>query len=130
MTSLTKEAVVNPYSEGLLILYRTRPHSRRSTLRLAGVFRLFPPVAGSTLGPDSDPNQNLYGKKVGADHLWAAVQKPSSSEELLAVLGEKSSMRPVEILAALRNLVPGPRNDGLARATRSANFMILERHTT
>ena len=72
ITSLTKAAVVNPYSEGLLTLYRTRPHSRRSTLRLASVFHLLPPVTGSKLGPDSDANQNLYGKKVGTDHLWGS----------------------------------------------------------
>jgi lipid-binding SYLF domain-containing protein len=49
-------------------------------------------LSGSTLGPDSDANENLYGKKVSAEEIidGTAVQKPSSAEQMLAILDEKS----------------------------------------
>lgn len=49
-------------------------------------------LSGSTLGPDGDANENLYGKKVSAEEIidGTAVQKPSSAEQLLVVLDEKS----------------------------------------
>lgn len=49
-------------------------------------------LAGSTLRPDNDANENLYGKKIGAKEivLGAAVQPPPSASTLLSTLDKAS----------------------------------------
>lgn len=49
-------------------------------------------LAGTTLGPDSDANQKLYGKKLTAQEIieGKAGAPPACADELLAVLQEKS----------------------------------------
>lgn len=49
-------------------------------------------LSGSSLGPDDDANEKLYGKKVSATEIIAggSVPAPESAKELLAVLTEKS----------------------------------------
>jgi lipid-binding SYLF domain-containing protein len=48
-------------------------------------------LEGSTLGPDSDANKNLYGKKLSAEQIIEGqAASPASADELLAVLEEKS----------------------------------------
>jgi lipid-binding SYLF domain-containing protein len=48
-------------------------------------------LAGTTLGPDSDANQKLYGKKLSAQHIIEGqAGTPASADQLLAVLQEKS----------------------------------------
>ena len=48
-------------------------------------------LAGTSLGPDGGANDNLYGKKISADQIFAgSVPAPDSAKELLATLQEKS----------------------------------------
>jgi len=48
-------------------------------------------LSGTSLGPDSGANENLYGKKVTGDQIFAgAVQAPASAEGLLSMLQQKS----------------------------------------
>jgi SH3 domain-containing YSC84-like protein 1 len=46
---------------------------------------------GTSLGPDGGANENLYGKKVTADEIFAGtVQPPAAVQELVAELQSKS----------------------------------------
>jgi len=49
-------------------------------------------LAGTSLGPDNDANEKVYGKKVDATQIIAgsAGPAPESAKKLLAVLTEKS----------------------------------------
>lgn len=48
-------------------------------------------LAGSTLGPDSGANENVYGKKLSASEIvQREVSAPPSAKELLAILSEKT----------------------------------------
>jgi lipid-binding SYLF domain-containing protein len=59
----------------------------RSRGLFAGAF-----LDGSTLRPDNNANQKLYGQKISAKDiaLDGKVATPSSAEELLAVLNKRS----------------------------------------
>jgi len=44
-------------------------------------------LSGTSLGPDSGANEDLYGKKVSGEEIWAGkVQAPDSAKEMLATL--------------------------------------------
>jgi len=49
-------------------------------------------LAGTSLGPDNDANEKMYGKKVEATQIigGSAGPAPESAKKLLAVLTEKS----------------------------------------
>jgi SH3 domain-containing YSC84-like protein 1 len=48
-------------------------------------------LSGSTLAPDSDANEKLYGKKVDGKEIFSgSVQPPASAQELLSTLEAKS----------------------------------------
>jgi len=48
-------------------------------------------LSGTSLGPDSGANENLYGKKVSGEEIWAGkVQAPDSAKEMLATLTAKA----------------------------------------
>ena len=58
--------------------------------RTAGVFAGVS-LSGTSLGPDSGANEDLYGKKVSGEEIWAGnVQAPDSAKEMLATLAAKS----------------------------------------
>ena len=58
--------------------------------RTAGVFAGVS-LSGTSLGPDSGANEDLYGKKVSGEEIWAGnVQAPDSAKEMLATLEAKS----------------------------------------
>jgi SH3 domain-containing YSC84-like protein 1 len=48
-------------------------------------------LSGTSLGPDSDANEKIYGKKVNGAAIFAGgVQAPASAADLLATLQSKS----------------------------------------
>jgi lipid-binding SYLF domain-containing protein len=48
-------------------------------------------LEGTSLGPDSGANENLYGKKVTGEQIWAGqVQAPTAAKNMLALLESKS----------------------------------------
>jgi len=48
-------------------------------------------LSGTSLGPDGGANENLYGKKISADEIFAGkVPAPDSAKELMSTLQEKS----------------------------------------
>jgi lipid-binding SYLF domain-containing protein len=48
-------------------------------------------LEGTSLGPDNGANENLYGKKVTGEQIWAGqVQAPAAAKDLLATLTAKS----------------------------------------
>ena len=48
-------------------------------------------LSGTSLGPDNGANENLYGKKVTGEQIWAGnVKVPDSAKSLLATLQAKS----------------------------------------
>ena len=48
-------------------------------------------LSGTSLGPDSGANENLYGKKVTGEQIWAGqVQAPAAAKNMLALLESKS----------------------------------------
>ena len=49
-------------------------------------------LEGSTLRPDGDANEKIYGKKVGATDIVrrGAVPVPASGKKLVALLNKKS----------------------------------------
>jgi lipid-binding SYLF domain-containing protein len=48
-------------------------------------------LSGTSLGPDGGANENLYGKKVTADQIFAGgVPAPASAQELTSTLQSKS----------------------------------------
>lgn len=48
-------------------------------------------LSGTSLGPDNGANENLYGKKVTGEQIWAGnVQVPAAAKPLLASLQAKS----------------------------------------
>src|SRR5215469_10366529 len=48
-------------------------------------------LSGTSLGPDEGANENLYGKKVTGEQIWAGqVQAPPAAKDLLATLTAKS----------------------------------------
>ena len=48
-------------------------------------------LSGTSLGPDSGANKDLYGKKVSGEEIWAGkVQAPDSAKDMLATLAAKS----------------------------------------
>ena len=58
--------------------------------RTAGVFAGVS-LSGTSLGPDSGANEDLYGKKVSGEEIWTGnVQTPDSAKEMLATLEAKS----------------------------------------
>ena len=58
--------------------------------RTSGVFAGVS-LSGTSLGPDSGGNEDLYGKKVSGEEIWAGkVQVPDSAKEMLATLAAKS----------------------------------------
>ncbi len=58
--------------------------------RTSGVFAGVS-LSGTSLGPDSGANEDLYGKKVSGEEIWAGkVQVPDSAKEMLATLAAKS----------------------------------------
>jgi lipid-binding SYLF domain-containing protein len=58
--------------------------------RTAGVFAGVS-LSGTSLGPDSGANEDLYGKKVSGEEIWTGnVQAPDSAKEMLATLEAKS----------------------------------------
>ena len=95
ITSLTKAAVVNPYSEGLLICIAHVPTRAEARLDWPAFFICFRPLRDPSSGQIATRTRTSTGKRLARIIYGAAVQKPSSSEQSLAVLGEKSSMRPV-----------------------------------
>ena len=58
----------------------------RSSGAFAGVS-----LSGTSLGPDNGANEDLYGKKVTGEQIWAGdVQVPEAAKPLLATLQAKS----------------------------------------
>ena len=58
--------------------------------RTSGVFAGVS-LSGTSLGPDSGANEDLYGKKVSGEEIWAGkVEAPDSAKEMLATLAAKS----------------------------------------
>jgi lipid-binding SYLF domain-containing protein len=48
-------------------------------------------LSGTSLGPDDGANENLYGKKVTGEQIWAGqVKAPPAAKDLLALLESKS----------------------------------------
>jgi lipid-binding SYLF domain-containing protein len=48
-------------------------------------------LSGTSLGPDDGANENLYGKKVTGEEIWAGkVQAPATAKTMLALLDSKS----------------------------------------
>ena len=48
-------------------------------------------LSGTSLGPDDGANEDLYGKKVTGEQIWAGdVQAPDAAKPLLATLQAKS----------------------------------------
>ena len=48
-------------------------------------------LSGTSLGPDNGANENLYGKKVTGEQIWAGqVKAPPAAKDLLALLESKS----------------------------------------
>jgi lipid-binding SYLF domain-containing protein len=48
-------------------------------------------LSGTSLGPDNGANEDLYGKKVTGEQIWAGqVQAPATAKDLLALLDSKS----------------------------------------
>jgi len=48
-------------------------------------------LSGTSLGPDNGANEDLYGKKVTGEQIWAGkVQAPATAKDLLALLESKS----------------------------------------
>jgi lipid-binding SYLF domain-containing protein len=48
-------------------------------------------LSGTSLGPDDGANENLYGKKVTGEEIWAGkVQAPAAAKTMLALLEAKS----------------------------------------
>lgn len=48
-------------------------------------------LSGTSLGPDSDANEKIYGQKVTGDQIFSGSQQtPDSASVLLATLQEKS----------------------------------------
>ena len=48
-------------------------------------------LSGTSLGPDDGANENLYGKKVTGEQIWAGqVQAPAAAKNMLALLESKS----------------------------------------
>src|SRR5579871_2324204 len=48
-------------------------------------------LAGTSLGPDGGANENLYGKKISADEIFAgSVPAPPIAQDLMSTLQEKS----------------------------------------
>ena len=48
-------------------------------------------LSGTSLGPDGDANEKLYGKKVTGEQIWAGkVQAPAAAKQMLALLESKS----------------------------------------
>jgi len=48
-------------------------------------------LSGTSLGPDNGANENLYGKKVTGEQIWAGkVQAPAAAKDMLALLESKS----------------------------------------
>src|SRR3974390_755646 len=48
-------------------------------------------LSGASLGPDSDANEKIYGKKVAGDEIFqGGVKTPASADVLLSTLQEKS----------------------------------------
>jgi lipid-binding SYLF domain-containing protein len=58
--------------------------------RTSGVFAGVS-LSGTSLGPDRGANEDLYGKKVSGEEIWAGkVQVPDSAKEMLTTLAAKS----------------------------------------
>jgi lipid-binding SYLF domain-containing protein len=58
--------------------------------RAAGVFGGVS-LSGTSLGPDNGANEDLYGKKVTGEEIWAGkVQAPEAAKTMLALLDSKS----------------------------------------
>ena len=48
-------------------------------------------LSGTSLGPDGDANEKLYGKKVTGEQIWAGkVKAPAAAKQMLALLESKS----------------------------------------
>lgn len=48
-------------------------------------------LEGTSLGPDDGANENLYGKKMTGEQIWAGkVQAPAAAKDMLALLKSKS----------------------------------------
>ena len=48
-------------------------------------------LSGTSLGPDSDANEKIYGKKVTSEQIFdGSVKAPASADVLLSTLQEKS----------------------------------------
>ena len=48
-------------------------------------------LSGTSLGPDNGANEDLYGKKVTGEEIWAGkVQAPAAAKQVLALLEAKS----------------------------------------
>ena len=48
-------------------------------------------LSGTSLGPDNGANEDLYGKKVTGEQIWAGdVQVPEAAKDMLATLQAKS----------------------------------------
>ena len=48
-------------------------------------------LSGTSLGPDCDANEDLYGKKVTGEQIWSGeVPAPDAAKEMLATLESKS----------------------------------------
>jgi len=48
-------------------------------------------LSGTSLGPDNGANENLYGKKVTGEQIWAGkVHAPPAAKDMLALLESKS----------------------------------------
>ena len=76
----TAEASTNAAMNAEMLSYS------RSNGAFAGVS-----LSGTSLGPDNGANENLYGKKVTGEQIWAGnVQAPDAAKSLLATLQAKS----------------------------------------
>lgn len=48
-------------------------------------------LSGTSLGPDGDANEDLYGKKVTGEQIWSGeLPAPEAAKEMLATLESKS----------------------------------------
>ena len=45
---------------------------------------------GTSLGPDDDANEKVYGKKISAEEIYSGVQTPDAGKQFVAILEEKS----------------------------------------
>ena len=70
-------------------------------------------LSGTSLGPDNGANENLYGKKVTGEQIWAGqVQAPAAAKNLLATLTAQQPFGRQAVTAGSLRFIPGGCNKG------------------